>query len=129
MELIDILPTIISLVYIIVVAAGVYVTWKYGSVYAYAAFFWVFPLAAITCLNWGEGPLGFGYSILNPPYVLGTVLGSFVIGVICLPIVILWNWRELSPLKAVVLVVAGIFHASPFLFCFLFAVAISIWGK
>lgn len=129
MELIDFLPSIISLIYLLILASGVCVAWKYGSVYAYASFFWVFPLAAILWLNWGEGPLGFGYSMLNLPFVLGTVWGSFGLGIICFPIILILNWSELSPTKTAFLVVSAIFHASPFLFYFLFTVAVNIWGK
>ena len=128
MKLIDILPAIITSIYLLIIGLGVFVAYKYDTLRAYVWFVWLCPLAAIVWLNRGEGPLGFGYSELNLPFVLGTTLLSCILGLLFFPVLSL-NWRRLSAIQIAGLIACGLVHASPFLYVAAFSTAVAIWGK
>jgi len=121
------LPFLTAFIFLMLVVAGWFVARKYGALTAYVAFVWVIPLLSIFLLKWGE-QLGFWYTSLSTPYALGFVFVSFVVGVVCLPLILYLNWRQLSALKIVGVVLCGLLHSFPFLL-FVIVVSVLVFGE
>ena len=115
------LPLLISFIFLMLVATGWMVAQKYGGPIAYVAFVWVIPLVSTIWLKW-EDRLGFE-SPMGSLFLLYVIFVSFVVGVVCLPLVLYLNWRQLSRLKVIGLVLCAQLHSFPF---YLFAY---IWGS
>ena len=129
MRLIDILPSLITLIFLSLIGAGLWVAWKKGVLYAYVSFVWLIPLASVMWLGWGEDQLGFGYSDLNLPFVLGVINISFFLSVICLPLLIYFKWNRLSGRQIAGLCCCALLHGFPFFLYIFIWVGVGIWGK
>jgi hypothetical protein len=129
MRLIDMLPSLITLLFLSLLGAGLWIARKKGALYAYISFVWLIPLASSMWLLWGEDQLGFGYSILNVPFVLGVISISFLLAIIGLPLLIYLNWNRLSGLQIAGLCGCALLHGFPFFLYILIWVSVLIWGK
>jgi len=87
---------------------GLWVAFKYGSVTAYIGFSWVIFLASI---YWWHYEL----NALNFEFLQTLIVVSFLLSVICLPMLIVTNWKTLSVKKFLGLIVSAFFHGIPFL--------------
>jgi hypothetical protein len=126
--LVAFLPFLISFISLMLIVAGWMVARKYGALTAYVAFVWVIPVVSIVWLKW-EDRLGFDGSFITLPFLLGVVLVSFLVGIVCLPLILYLNWRQLSVLKIAGLILCGLSHAFPsLLFAFIWVYVI-FFGK
>ena len=123
------LPPLIFLTFVLLICVGLWVARRYGAVPAYLGFAWLIPLASLTWLRWGESKLGFGESILNAPFLLTVLAASFILGVVCFPVLIAKNRGRLSILKVVGLSFSSLLHGSACLLYVLIFAAVLIWGK
>ena len=121
------LPFLMAFIFLMLIVAGWVAARKYGGLTAYVAFVWVIPIVSVVWLRWGE-QLGFWSTSLSLPFALGFVLVSFVVGVVCLSLILYLNWRQLSALKIAGLVLCGLLHSFPFFLFVLISVSV-ILGK
>ena len=122
------LPSLIGLTFLLLLCVGLWVARRYGPVRAYAGFAWLIPLASFIWLKW-EFESGFGSSALNVPFVLTVVGVSFVLGVVCFPLLVYRNRGRLSALKVAGLLICALLHGFPFLLYVLIFASVLIWGK
>ena len=127
-DIVKVQPSLITLVFILFVCAGVWVARTYGAIPAYIGFAWLIPLASFVWLKWGEGELGFGTSNLNVPFVMG-VIGISVLLFFCFPLIIGMNRDHLSALTVVGLIISALLHGFAFLFYVLVYLSVLIFGK
>ena len=97
---------------ILLVCAGMLLALRYGAVAGYIGFAWVLPVAAALWLNF-EYEL-FGTSMLNLPFVYTLVTLSFILSVICFPLLIISRWGELPILIMAGLSLSAFLHGIPF---------------
>ena len=97
--------------FILLVCAGLWVAARYGAVAGYVGFAWLLPLAAALWLKY-EYEL-FGISPLNEPFVYTLVGMSFVLVVVCFPLLIAAEWGELSALTLAGLSLSSFLHGIP----------------
>jgi hypothetical protein len=89
---------------------------------------WVIPLVTVVWLK-GEDRFAFGSSFISLYFVLFVILVSFVVGIVCLPLILYLNWRRLSVSKVAGVVVCGLLHSSPFFLFVFILVAMLVGGK
>jgi hypothetical protein len=111
------LPFLISFIFMMLLVAGWMVARKCGALTAYVAFVAVIPVTAVVWLL-GQGR-----------FALFVILVSFVVGMVCLPLILYLNWRRLSPPKVAGVVVCGLLHSSPFFLFVFILVAALVGGK
>lgn len=122
------IPALIFLTFVLLLGSGFLIARKYGSIPAYIGFAWLIPVTSIIWLK-GEGKLGFSESLLNLPFVLTVTAASFLLSVICFPIILLTNRESLSVLRVVGLSVGALLHAIPFLIYIFFYLFVIFFGK
>ncbi len=94
--------------FILLVGLGLWYAFKYGAISAYIKFAWLIPLAGIYWWN-------YELDLFNEKFVLTLIGFSFVLSIICLPLLMITNWRNLSILKFLGLTISAFFHGIPFL--------------
>jgi hypothetical protein len=122
------LPFLINFIFIMLLVAGWMVARKYGALTAYVTFVAVIPVTAVVWLL-GQGRFGFFESPFGVFFALFVILVSFVVGMVCLPLILYLNWRRLSPPKVAGVVVCGLLHSSPFFLFVFILVAALVGGK
>jgi hypothetical protein len=71
--------------------------------------------------------LGFAGSLFNLPFIIGLFFVSFVLGIVCLPVLLYLNWRRLSGLARVGVFLCGTLYAFPILLLTVTWVWLLIW--
>ena len=97
--------------FILLACAGVWVAAKYGAVAGYLGFAWLLPLAAALWLAY-EFEL-FGISSLNLPFVYTLLWVSFILSVVCFPLLVATGWDDLSGLSLAGLSLGAFLHGVP----------------
>lgn len=104
------LQSIVFLIaFVLLLGAGTWAAFKYGSLNAYIWFSWVVPLAGA---YWWRYELNLS---INASFILSLVWFSFFLSIVCFPILLLTNWSNLSALKFLGLVAGSFLNSIPFL--------------
>lgn len=91
--------------------AGVWVAWSCGAVAGYLGFAWVIPLSAV--LWWNYEYEMFGSSPLNTPFILTLVWGSFLLSVVCFPVLVVTLWGRMTVLTFLGLAAGALLNGIP----------------
>ncbi len=102
---------VVFAVFVGLLGAGVWVAWRYGVVAGYVGFAWVVPLAGL--LWWNFEFEMFGISPLNTPFILAVLWGSFVLSVVCFPLIVVTQ-RGMSTLALAGVAAGALLNAVPF---------------
>jgi hypothetical protein len=97
---------LVLLILLVLVAIGV--AFSYGSVKAYIAFSWIIPFAGIYWWN-------YEVDILNAEFIITLVWVSFLLSIICLPLLLIIYWKTLSGQQIMWMIISAFFHSIPFL--------------
>jgi hypothetical protein len=124
----NVLLQLIVLAFLLLLCAGLWVARRYGPIRAYVGFAWLIPLTSIIWFKW-EFESGLGSSALNVPFVLTVIGVSFVLAVVCFPLLVYRDRGRLSPLRAAGLLTGALLHGFPFLLYVLVFASVLIWGK
>jgi hypothetical protein len=95
--------------FILLIGLGCWFSFYHGAVKAYIYFSWVTPLAGIYWWNY-ELDLS-----VNEFFINTLVLISFLLSVVCLALLLIINWENMSALKFLGLIISAFFHSIPFL--------------
>jgi hypothetical protein len=96
------------IIFVLLICLGVWAAFKYGSIAAYIGFAWVIPLAGVYWWN-------YELDVLNERFITTLIGISFLLSVICLPLILFARWKNMSVPKFLGLIVSAFFHSVPFL--------------
>jgi hypothetical protein len=105
---------IVFAAFILLACAGLLVAARFGAVAGYIGFAWLVPLAGGLWWNY-EFEL-FGISPLNAPFLYTLMGASFVLCVVCFPLLMVTHRGSMSAAAFAVLPFAAALHGIPFLF-------------
>lgn len=90
------IPSLIFLTFVWLLWTGFLVARRYGPIPPYIGFAWLFP---VTSLCWLAA--GIDQSLIRIPFALTVIAASFVLSVICFPMILHTNREPLSVLIVV----------------------------